>query len=86
MAWEATSIPALRAGRILSYSNSENSANDNDNVNDNDNDNDHELKWKLSSELWQLDKDINFHKNIPHIPQVTGQLFLIALPRSASSQ
>ena len=37
MAWEATGIPALSAGRILSYSNSENSAYDNDNANDNDN-------------------------------------------------
>jgi len=44
MAWEATSIPALRAGRILGYSNSENSANENDNANDNDHDNDNELK------------------------------------------
>ena len=42
MAWEATRIPALRASRILGYSNSENSANDN--ANDNDNDNDNELK------------------------------------------
>ena len=36
MAWEATGIPALRAGRMLGYSNSENSANDNDNDNDNE--------------------------------------------------
>ena len=44
MAWEATGIPALRAGRILGYSKCKNSANDNDNAKDNDNDNDNELK------------------------------------------
>lgn len=35
----------------------------------------------LSSELWQRDYDINFHKKeLPQIPQVKGQLSLIALP------